>query len=257
MPPSKTPDSPTIQNIYDDPEFFVGYKRLRDTGSGLNEVLEQPALRALLPDLNNLAVLELGCGMGQFARFCVAHQARRVVGVEVSERMLEVARSQNSHELIAYVHAPIETATLPHSSFDLAVSSLALHYVADYAVAVRRVYSWLRPNGLFVFSVEHPMVTARIPSEGWVKDGTGRKLHWPVDNYAVEGKREQRWFVEGVVKYHRTLSTILNGLIEVGFVIERVEEPEAVPDAIQERPSLQEESRRPPFLLVRARAKHD
>jgi Methylase involved in ubiquinone/menaquinone biosynthesis len=247
-------DTP-IQNVYDDPAFFAGYKNLRDTRSGLNEVLEQPALRALLPDLEGLAVLELGCGMGQFARFCAEQGgARRVVGVEVSERMLEVARRENAHERVAYLHAPIETVELPESSFDLAVSSLALHYVADYPAAVRRVRSWLKPGGLFLFSVEHPLVTAKAEMDGWVRDEDGRKLYWPVDDYAAEGRREQHWFVDGVVKYHRRISTLLNGLIAAGFAVERVEEPEATAEALRERPELADESRRPPFLLVRAKA---
>jgi SAM-dependent methyltransferase len=244
----------TIQNIYDDPEFFAGYKHLRDTRSGLNEVLEQPALRALLPELGGLAVLELGCGMGAFARYCAEQGgARRVVGVEVSERMLEVARQQNAHERVVYVQAPMETVSLPEASFDLAVSSLALHYIGDYAAVVRRVHSWLKPGGLFVFSVEHPLVTAQAKMQGWVKDDEGRKSHWPVDDYGTEGRREQHWFVDGVVKYHRRVSTLLNGLTDAGFAIEQVEEPEATSEAWRQRPDLQEESRRPPFLLVRAR----
>jgi len=247
-----TQNVPDIQNIYDDPEFFAGYKHLRDTRSGLNEALEQPALRALLPDLAGLAVLELGCGMGQFARYCAEQGARRVVGVEVSERMLEIAQRQYSHERVAYIHAAMETVDLPHASFDLSVSSLALHYVEDYAAVVRRVHGWLRRGGSFVFSVEHPICTAQIADMEWVRDEDGQKLHWPVDNYAADGRREQHWFVDGVIKYHRRLSTLLNGLTDAGFTIDRIEEPEATPEALRERPALQDESRRPPFLLVRA-----
>jgi SAM-dependent methyltransferase len=245
--------SSPIQNIYDNPDFFAGYKNLRDTQSGLNEVLEQPALRALLPALSGLAVLELGCGMGQFARYCAEQDAAKVVGVEVSEKMLEVARAENSPEGVTYLHAAIETVELPPAHFDLAVSSLALHYIEDYADAVRRVHSWLKPGGIFVFSVEHPIATAKAVMDGWVRDEAGNKTHWPVDDYGTEGHRTQHWFVDGVVKYHRRLSTLLNGLTDAGFVIERVEEPETLPDALAQRPSLADESRRPPFLLVRAR----
>jgi SAM-dependent methyltransferase len=240
------------QNIYDDPTFFAGYKNLRDTQSGLNEVLEQPALRSLLPSLEGQSVLELGCGMGQFARYCVEQGASRVVGLEISERMLEVARRENAHANITYVHAAMETAAFPDDAFDLVVSSLAIHYVEDYPELVRRVHRWLKSRGRLVFSVEHPICTAQIDMRGWGEDDQGTKLYWPVDDYATEGKREQRWFVDGVVKYHRRLSTLLNTLTDAGFMIERVEEPEATPDSLLERPALREESRRPPFLLIRA-----
>jgi SAM-dependent methyltransferase len=240
------------QNIYDDPTFFAGYKNLRDTRSGLNEVLEQPALRALLPALEGLSVLELGCGMGQFARYCAEQGADPVVGLEISERMLEIARRENAAANITYFHEPMETAIFSDDTFDLVVSSLAIHYVEDYPGLVRRVYGWLKPRGRFIFSVEHPICTARKQMSGWVKEDQGIKLYWPVDDYATEGPRVQRWFVNGVVKYHRRLSTLLNALTDAGFRVERVEEPEATPDSLEERPALQEESRRPPFLLIRA-----
>jgi hypothetical protein len=38
------------QNIYDNPAFFAGYQKLRASGSGLNEILEQPALWSMLPE---------------------------------------------------------------------------------------------------------------------------------------------------------------------------------------------------------------
>ena len=53
------------QNIYDNPEFFAGYKKLRDGGGALNETLEQPALWSLVGDsLAGSSVLDLGCGFG-------------------------------------------------------------------------------------------------------------------------------------------------------------------------------------------------
>src|SRR5437867_8190289 len=39
-------------------------------------------------------------------------------------------------------------------------------------------------------------------------------LHWPVNAYADEGLREEHWFTDGVQKYHRTLSSLLNGRSE-------------------------------------------
>lgn len=108
-------------------------------------------------------------------------------------------------------------------------------------------------RGEFVYLCEHPIVTAKLPSCGhWVKDTDGRKLYWSIDNYAEEGIREQTWFIEGVIKYHRQLSTLLNELIDQGFVIERVLEPEAMQEALERRPNLAEERRRPPVLMISA-----
>ncbi len=104
-----------------------------------------------------------------------------------------------------------------------------------------------------MYSTEHPVYTARDPADGWVVDDQGNRLHWALDGYADEGLREQRWFVEGVRKYHRTMASLLNGLIDAGLAVERVLEPVPDADTLRRRPDYADEARRPPFLLVRAR----
>ncbi|HXA96495.1 MAG TPA: class I SAM-dependent methyltransferase, partial [Candidatus Dormibacteraeota bacterium] len=81
------------QNIYDDAKFFEGYSRLPRSVEGLAGAPEWPALRALLPALRGLTVLDLGCGFGWFCRWAREQGTTRVVGVDVSERMLARARA--------------------------------------------------------------------------------------------------------------------------------------------------------------------
>jgi 2-polyprenyl-3-methyl-5-hydroxy-6-metoxy-1,4-benzoquinol methylase len=243
-------DRMALQNIYDDPKFFEGYLRLRATDTGLNGVLEQPAIGALLPSLVGLRVLDLGCGFGDLAREARRNGAAHVMGIDLSERMLAEARSRTSDPNIEFVRCSIEEFKSPAASWDLAVCSLALHYVENYAGVVHQVAHCLRPGGTFVFSVEHPLVTAN-PS-GWVRDDRGVKLHWALDHYAAEGERRMSWFVDGVTKYHRTVSTYVNQLLDAGFAIRRLAEPLPVQEAVKARPELLSEFRRPPFLLIRA-----
>ncbi len=69
----------------------------------------------------------------------------------------------------------------------------------------------------------------------------------------MDGERESRWFVDGVKKYHRTFSTILNTLTEAGFAVERLLEP--VPDEamMAAHPEHRDLLHKPDFLLVKAR----
>ncbi len=247
-----TEGSEPPQNIYDDPVFFAGYAALRDAESGLNAVLEQPALARLLPaSLEGLRILDLGCGFGDFARKARARGAASVLAIDVSEKMLAEARERTSDPAIRYEHAAMETLAVEPGAFDLAVSSLALHYVADYRAAVRKIAAALAPGGRFVFSVEHPICTALGVYE-WHRDAAGAELHWPVDRYGEEGRRDTRWFVDGVVKYHRTVASYVNGLVDAGLALARLEEPEADPAALAARPELAVHRRRPPFLLLAA-----
>ena len=236
------------QNIYDDLPFFNGYRALRLQDSGLNGAIEEPALRALLPPLEGLRIIDLGCGFGHFARFARSRGAQEVVGIDISERMLQVAREFTTDPGIRYIHDSIEGWTGLPASVDLVVSSLALHYVADFSAVAHHVASALVPGGLFVLSVEHPLCTAH--PVGWrTEDG---QTFWPVDRYAEEGLRRTQWFVENVIKYHRRVATYLTALITAGLTIVAIDEPTPTPEAIAARPLLENERRRPPFLLIAA-----
>ena len=239
------------QNIYDNPEFFAGYSQLGRSVSGLDGAGEWPALRAMLPRLQGVTVVDLGCGFGWFCRWAREQGAVRVLGLDVSENMLARARSETADPAIAYTRADLEQFDLARGAFDLASSSLALHYIADLERLLATVHGALASNGHFVFSVEHPIYTA--PSQpGWVTDAAGRKT-WPLDGYLVEGPRRTDWLAKGVMKQHRTVAHYLNALLRGGFSI--VQLAEWGPDDAQlaAHPEWAQERDRPPFLLVSAR----
>jgi SAM-dependent methyltransferase len=241
------------QNIYDDPAFFAGYSTLERFGAGWARAMEHADLLALLPPVDGRRVLDLGCGAGQLAHHLASIGAPDVVGVDVSERMLALAASQWVHPRVRYCRASIEDVTFPPARFDLVVSSLALHYVEDYRGLILRIAGWLAPGGVLVYSTEHPIFTARLPGDGWERDEAGRPTRWCLDRYADEGAREEAWFVPGVRKVHRTFATLINGLLDAGFLVERVVEPVPSEQWLRDHPPARDERRRPMFLLVRAR----
>ncbi|MFZ1431450.1 MAG: class I SAM-dependent methyltransferase [Geminicoccaceae bacterium] len=235
------------QNIYDDPAFFEGYSRLGRSVDGLDGAPEWPALRAMLPAVAGLRVVDLGCGFGWFCRWARAEGAVRVLGLDLSERMLARARAATEDAAIDYATADLERLELPVAAFDLAYSSLALHYVENLAGLLATVQRALAPGGHLVFSIEHPIYMAPT-NPGWSIDAHGRRT-WPVDRYLVEGPRAAEWLGRRVVKQHRTLGTTLNLLIGAGFTIQRLEEFCPTEAQIAARPELAEERERPMFLL--------
>jgi SAM-dependent methyltransferase len=239
------------QNIYDNPEFFAGYSQLGRSIEGLDGAAEWPALRTMLPDPRDRAIVDLGCGFGWFCRWARVQGAARVVGLDVSENMLARARAATADPAIEYARADLERFDLPVASFDLAYSSLALHYVANLDGLLATLRGALLPDGRLVFSVEHPIFTAPT-RPGWVADAASRKT-WPVDGYSVEGPRETDWLAKGVIKQHRTIGHYLNMLLRHGFAITHVEEWAPTDAQIAARPELADERQRPPFLLVAAR----
>ena len=231
------------QNIYDDDAFFNGYQQMRDAESGINAAVEQPGLRALLPDVAGWTVLDVGCGDGALARDLMAGGAARVLGTDPSARMLALARARTADPRVRYVQAFAEDLDLRAGSVDLVVSSLAFHYVAGLGSLLAQVARWLRPGGWLVASMEHPMRTAEL-EQGDDPDVAG----W----YATEGRRDQAWFVDGVVKYHRRLSTTLNLVLAAGLDLRAVSEPVPAPEAIAARPALDRHRRQPAILVLAA-----
>jgi len=239
------------QNIYDNEEFFAGYSRLGRSVEGLDGAAEWPALRAMLPDMRGLKVLDLGCGFGWFCRWARAQGAAEVLGIDVSERMLARAAESTHDTAITYTRADLELLELKPASFDLVYSSLAFHYIANLERLMSEVNRSLLPHGSLVFSAEHPIYTS--PAEPrWSPEPAGRNS-WLVNGYLCEGPRSTDWLTRGVIKQHRTLATYINMLLRTGFVLSHIDEWGPTSEQIAARPELADERERPMFLLVSAR----
>lgn len=239
------------QNIYDSEEFFQAYSRLPRSVKGLDGAPEWPSIRALLPDLRGASVLDLGCGFGWFCRWARANGAARVVGIDLSEKMLARARADTADPAIEYRRGDLETLTLGPESFGLVYSSLAFHYLEHLSALFAEVFRALAPGGKLVFSVEHPIYTAPADPK-WTFDDSGRKS-WPVNRYLDEGPRSTDWLASGVIKQHRMLATYINLLLRAGFALDHVEEWAPTQVQIAAEPEWAAERERPPFLLIAAR----
>ncbi|HEY5008020.1 MAG TPA: methyltransferase domain-containing protein [Caulobacteraceae bacterium] len=236
--------------LYDDETFFTGYSGMIRSKEGLDGAAEWPAMRALLPPLGGLRVLDLGCGFGWFARWAAAEGAASVLGVDVSERMLERARAMTENPAIAYERGDLEVFEPAAQSVDLIYSSLALHYIDGLERLFGVIRQALTPGGRLAFSVEHPIFTA--PSApGWTIDAAGRKV-WPVDGYQVEGPRTTHWLGRDVVKQHRTIGTYVALLLGAGFTLAHLEEWAPSAAEVEAHPDWADERQRPMFMLMAA-----
>lgn len=237
------------QNKYDNTSFFKQYEKMLRSQKGLEGAGEWPALKKMLPAFSGKDVLDLGCGFGWHCRYAIENGAKSVIGIDLSEKMLEKAREINALEDIYYERKALEEVDYPAEKFDIILSSLTFHYIESFDTLAQNIYKWLKPNGNFVFSVEHPVFTAQ-GNQDWAYHENGEKLHWPVDNYFVEGKRNTTFLGEDVVKYHRTLTTYLNSLLILGFKIKEVIEPEPSEEMLKEFSEMKDELRRPMMLLI-------
>lgn len=240
------------QNIYDNDIFFNGYSKIRENESNANNMFEKPALFSLLPTLNNKTVLDLGCGYGEHCIHFVEEGAKRVVGIDISQKMLSIAKTENAHQNISYLNMPMEDIGELQERFDIIVSSLAFHYVEDFKALINNIFRLLNDGGVLAFSQEHPINTCFSNGSRWTKDENGNKLFANISKYSVDGERESTWFVDKVKKYHRTFSTIINTLIESGFQIKKLIEPVPSVETLKEHSEYNDLLHKPDFLLIKA-----
>lgn len=207
----------------------------------------------MLGSVKGKSVIDLGCGYGENCRVFSQMDSERIVGIDISQRMLEIAKRENSAQNIEYLHIPMENIQILNKKFDIAVSSLAMHYIKEYDELIKEIYSLLNPGGIFVFSQEHPLTTAPIAGAKWIKNNNGSVDHYRLADYTRTGERTVSWIIDGVVKYHRTFSELINGLVRAGFVIMEMKEPVPTQETLRRLPQYNKDLHKPNFLIIKAK----
>ncbi len=239
-----------MKNEYDDEHFFHEYAQMTRSREGLAGAGEWHQLRRMFPLLEGSRVLDLGCGYGWHCKYAVEQGAENVLGIDVSRRMIREAEKRNQDERITYEVCSLEEYDYPEEAWDCVVSNLALHYIRDISSVFQRVHHTLKKGGYFLFNIEHPVFTAG-KEQDWIYDDSGRPVCWPVDDYFYPGERRTHFLGCEVIKYHHTLTQIVKGLLECGFVIDMLEEAQPS-EEMMDIPGMKDEMRRPMMLMIRA-----
>ncbi|MDN3693640.1 class I SAM-dependent methyltransferase [Chryseobacterium tructae] len=234
------------QNIYDDPNFFIGYKALRDGDKGLNELLEQPIMKRFLHPVQDKIILDMGCGLGHQIRSLLTQNPKHITGLDISQKMLTEAQSRVSSSKVEWICSALEDFDFGVNRFDIILSSMTLHYIDNLETLFQKIYNGLKTGGQFLFSMEHPICTAAL--KPW-KELNGEK-YWLINRYSEENLRKQDWFVKDVEKYHHQLSTIINALLKAGFTLKNIEEPSPDKELLQLRPDFEQHTHCPPIVII-------
>ncbi len=242
------------QNIYDNQEFFEGYYALRKNEVNYNNLLEQPAMEKMIPDLTGKVVLDLGCGYGKNCREFIEKGVSRVVGIDISTKMLEIAMKETKEKNIEYINMSMSNLDRITEKFDFVYSSLAFHYMEDFKKLMNDIHGLLKENGQILYSQEHPIATASKDGKShFNRNEKGERVSYTFSHYNESGKRENHWFVDGVIVYHRPISEIITTMAKAGIIIEEVVEPVPEDWAIEKFPEIEKERIKPNFLIVKGR----
>jgi SAM-dependent methyltransferase len=172
----------------------------------------------VLPEVDGLDVVELGCGTAYVAAW-LARRGARVVGVDPTPAQLDTARRMQAETGLEFplVEAGAEEVPLPDASFDLAVSEYGASIWADPYRWIPEAARLLRPGGRLVFLRNSTLAILCSPDEGETEERLMRpqfgmyRFEWP----------------EGGVEFHLPHGPLIQLLRDSGFEIERLVELQA------------------------------
>lgn len=222
-------------------EIAEWYDQSVRTGSLLHELVE-PTLFALIGNVSGRHICDLACGQGIIARK-LAQCGASVVGVDISTKLLEIARKEEQHNPlgIVYIYDDVQTlATLKDAEFDGAVCNMALMDIPDIKATFQQVQRIIRSSATFVCSIVHPCYPT---SNLWRMTNEPKSIDSTVPGYFEEGfwRSDNANGVRGKVgAYHRTMSTYMNNLVEAGFMIHHIAEPQATGQLAERVPTNRE-----------------
>ena len=119
----------------------------------------------------------MGCGYGWHCKFAEEQGATKILGIDLSKKMIEEAQKRNSGNQIEYRISGLEEYDYPENEWDCVISNLALHYIEDIVEIFQKVYRTLKPGGIFLFNIEHPVFTAGV-GQDWIYTDDGKPQYW-------------------------------------------------------------------------------
>lgn len=188
-------------------------------------------------------VLDVGCGEGRFCRMLRQHGIE-TTGIDPTTALIEAARARDTQGV--YMLGSAESLPFENGRFDLVVSYLSLIDIPDMNAAIREMARVLAPGGTLLIANLNSFNTACCDT-GWVKDRSGHKLHYPIDNYLDERSMWIEYRGIRIRNHHRPLSAYMRALVDAGLRMTFFDEPPPSPDT---SPSRAAAYRRAPWFLV-------
>jgi SAM-dependent methyltransferase len=225
-----------------------------------------PAFLDMLPDVNRLWGLDIGCGEGHNTRLLAQRQAR-MTAVDISEVFVRHARRLEAQQPLGVDYQVASAVDLPFAdaTFDFATGIMSFMDVPETERVIAEAHRVLKPGGFLQFSITHPCFDT--PHRRDLRDEDGLTYAYEVGDYFrnLEGDVEEWSFSAAppevrqglpkfkVPRFTRTISQWLNLLIEQGFLLERIEEPRPDDQTVSECPQVQDAQVVAYFLHIRAR----
>ncbi len=213
-----------------------------------NEFLE-PAFMKFLGDIAGLEVLDGACGEGTSSR-TLARAGARVTGIDLSQNMIISAQQLEAAQPlgISYIQGSASETPFEDASFDLVTVWMALNDISCQQSVLNECARVLRPGGKLAFCIRHPAFFTR---RSGILRGTGanpsgvligdyfNKEPW-TENWAFSGGADaahgRKTFSN--LRFPLSLADSINGVLEAGLMLRRIEEPVPEEEVCSRHPRL-------------------
>ncbi len=188
----------------------------------------------LFPVLTNKKVLDIGCGSGHSLKWCGDKGAKELWGLDLSTKQIENATKflSDHHYKPQLFNAPMEqNPGIPENYFDIVYSIYAIGWTVDIQTTFHLVSSYLKQDGIFIFSWDHPLMhcieasnNTLIFSGSYFKEKPftfKKNVNIPANRTNPDLNKESGF---PLTLYNRRLSDYINALAKAGFAVERVVE---------------------------------
>ena len=218
----------------------------------------------MLPSVNGLRGIDIGCGEGYNTRLLAALGAD-MTGIDISENFIRMAREEKSFLPIRYIVASALVIPFEDESLDFATAFMSLMDIPETRLALEEAFRVIRKGGFLQFSILHPCFntvhrknlrnakgeTYAIEVGGYFENQEGKIDEWIFAAVPAAMKKDLHPF--RLPLFTRTLSQWINMLVNAGFVIECMQEPTPDDETVKKFPGLQDARIVPYFLHLRCR----
>lgn len=226
-------------------ESAGAYIDYMDSGAPERKLLLDPVMLAQCGDVAGRFVLDVGCGEGRWARL-LAGRGAEVTGLDLTAAMVRRAHERRGEDE-RYVRGNAESLPFADAVFDLVTSYIMLVDVRGFRAAIGEMARVLRPGGEAVVA----NLSFMSVNTGWVRDESGRRLHYAMDRYLEERAMTLEWSGVSVLNWHRPLSAYMAAFLEAGLVLRAFLEPKPEDDSLREDPRFEDWYRLPNFTVMR------